>query len=438
MDRVAVGRAGVRVSAVAGLLIAGLLAAACTTPSAADSRVPGGSLWQRTVDRYLTQPLWENNDAYDATHYLMVPMHAAFELGNTDQEHEFIAFFQRFAEQGSLPTERLARLQFSYLLSQFVVLADETYQPGAVPASLLSTLYDEVRDVWIIEPGTIWSASPFPLGMQQRVAWILSKPQVSPSYYAAVTDYELFEFAIAADLAQHENLTAGRGSSSSLLPGILRSAHAVFRAEVVPTRGEGWLFQPGVWRDLPDYLYAGDTKKEANPPIATVSDIAWDSSHSMRFPLWLTSLEGAYAPGSGPGLYYHALLFELGHQFLNVVLGRPTATFPAYRLSNYMDGLNGLYRWRHSTQGPNDGYGPYEESGTLVLGWWGFLRTPAVCNMYAALSRDFPLPQNVVDVYVGPNTTRVRNPLVRLPDSLSNGFSELIVDQAAAVCRDAR
>lgn len=35
-------------------------------------------LWERTISKMLKDPLWGERDAYDAGHYLMVPMHYAF------------------------------------------------------------------------------------------------------------------------------------------------------------------------------------------------------------------------------------------------------------------------------------------------------------------------------------------------------------------------
>jgi hypothetical protein len=37
----------------------------------------------------------------------------------------------------------------------------------------------------------------------------------------------------------------------------------------------------------------------------------------------------------------------------------------------------------------------------------------------------------VLDVYVGPNTTRARHELVRLPDAFENGFAELLASLAS-------
>lgn len=56
------------------------------------------SLYDTTVGVLLTQDLWTERDTYDAAHYLMIPMHYAFQSGNAQYIHAFGVFFDRFAE----------------------------------------------------------------------------------------------------------------------------------------------------------------------------------------------------------------------------------------------------------------------------------------------------------------------------------------------------
>jgi hypothetical protein len=96
-----------------------------------------------------------------------------------------------------------------------------------------------------------------------------------------------------------------------------------------------------------------------------------------------------------------------------------------------MDGWNGVYRWGYVTQGENNGYGPYELSGMFLYGWWSLLGSERVADVHAAQVSRFPLPDHVLDVYVGPNTTRTRHPLMRHPQFFTNGFAQLIMTLAA-------
>ncbi len=158
-------------------------------------------------------------------------------------------------------------------------------------------------------------------------------------------------------------------------------------------------------------------------------DIAADSSHSMRFPLWLKSLAEAYAEGSLEKMYYKKLIKGLAKQFLYRVLVFPTDEFAGYRTNNFMDGRNGVYRWGYVTQGPANGYGPYELSGSFLLGWWFFLDNYEIRNIYKEMSQYFPLKPEIIPVYIGPGTSRERNKYITY--AYFNGFIELIVRLAS-------
>ena len=100
-----------------------------------------------------------------------------------------------------------------------------------------------------------------------------------------------------------------------------------------------------------------------------------------------------------------------------------------------MDGGNGVYRWGYVTQGEGNGYGPFQLSGAFNFGWWSFLENDQVTALYQAQAAQFPLSDWALDLYVGPNTTRDRHPLVLLPDSYTNGRFLLTVNLAAHLYR---
>lgn len=54
------------------------------------------TLYAQTVSQLLTQDLWTSRDMYDASHYLMVPMHYAFSSGNDEKMAEFHQFSRAF------------------------------------------------------------------------------------------------------------------------------------------------------------------------------------------------------------------------------------------------------------------------------------------------------------------------------------------------------
>lgn len=397
------------------------------------------TIWERTVRPYLADPLWADRDAYDAGHYLMVPLHAAFYLDRPAWQDQFANYAHRFVSTGydelSEPPNRETRLQHMYVLSRFAVLAASFDRQGMIPTGLLDLLYDEVHSKWALEPAWQWARDPFPGGMRERLHWKLDTPRPEHSFWRAIIDEEFPLFAIASDLLAYERLTGFRHQHSSVMVEIAAMTSRVFDQEAVWASDGTWVFQPGVWTDHVDYAYAGRSVKSRSLEPAPVEGIAPDTSHSHRYPLWLYSYQVGSPSGGDQFLNFRR---GLSRQFFMRVAVPPSEAFPAYRTTNYMDGRNGLYRWEYATQGPDNGYGPYEVSGTMLLGWWIFLGTEPACEMYAQLSDSFPLPQDVLRTYVGPNTSRDRHPLVADPASYTNGFRELIVRLAAQLCDEPR
>jgi hypothetical protein len=116
-------------------------------------------LWSVTVEPYLTSSLWTDDEAYDAGHYLMVPLYAAFRLRNANWQHAFADQFERFATQWLPGTttsrNRLNRLQYYYLAAEFLTLAGPS-RVGLVPDRLPLLLQSEVREMWDQAPSPQW------------------------------------------------------------------------------------------------------------------------------------------------------------------------------------------------------------------------------------------------------------------------------------------
>ena len=141
--------------------------------------------------------------------------------------------------------------------------------------------------------------------------------------------------------------------------------------------------------------------------------------------MWLRSFIEAFPPLSPDRLYYEELLSGLEIQFMEKVIVAPDSTFGAYRTNNFMDGRNGVYRYSYYTAGTGKGYGPYAISAGLYYGWWTFLNTDRVREVYNWMQDRYPLSPSIVTAYVGPNTSRVRHPLETLPDAFANGLREI-------------
>jgi hypothetical protein len=396
-------------------------------PSKVSPRQSDSQLWNATISPYLSGELWQQRDAYDAGFHLMVPLHAAFRMRQEKWQREFAGHAQRLVQnRHELPKGQLDRLQYLYVWSRFVVLAAQSNQEHLIPPLLIDVLYKEIYRAWQVEPAWQWAREPFAGGIRERLQWKLQTQRVDRSYYRAIIDEELFVMAIAADLRAYERLTGRRHSTSPVIIDILIAAYKAFRQESSFPKDGGWIWQVGVWSQHPDYAYAGRKRIVPGMEPSSVPGIAMDSSHSTRFPLWLTSLACAYDSSTPERRFYEYTRARLNKQFLSKVLVRPTVQFPAYRTTNFMDGSNGVYRWNYKTGGGNDGYDAYELSGTLCVGWWCFLGSKEAYSIYKDQSHSFPLSATVISTYIGPNTTRARHPLVTLPAQYYNGFSELL------------
>lgn len=151
------------------------------------------------------------------------------------------------------------------------------------------------------------------------------------------------------------------------------------------------------------------------PEFPGIAAIFLDGHYSFladSSPDWVTRISG--------------LQTGLANQLVNYVLVDPSEEFTSVRLNNFMDGRNGVYRWNYPTQGQGKGYGPYELTGSFLLGWWGFLEDPRIGEVYRQLSDEFPLSEPVLGLYIGPGTTRDRHPLVKDPAPYTNGYFRLI------------
>jgi hypothetical protein len=389
-------------------LIATLPAAATTpvqVPAQTAAKAPDADhqLWTATIEPIFPRPVTTSAQAYYSGEVLLVPVHAAFSRNDPEWEKEFADYFKQFMQAPDQITDvELSRLQFLYLASQFVVLAQKSHHAELIPSRLPDLLFSEIQTAWLEKPAGQWE-HPFFKGIRERTLWKLNTHNVAKSYFRGIMDDDFFVFAIAADLRNYGGTPEQQQTWRDPLNDILGIAHRVYAQEITPTSVGGWVLQPGVWTDHPDFQYAGNDRAEPGIRPKPVRDITLDSSHSARFPLWLISMRDAYGPGSEAYEFYDNLRFSLAKQFFAKVLVPPASDSPCYRLNNYMDGRNGPYRWGYAEFGPNSGYGPYQVSGALLIGTWVFLKTEETKSLYRNLARQYPWPAQCIALYYGPN-----------------------------------
>ena len=385
--------------------------------------------WKNTISVILGDNLWSEENAYDSGHYLMIPLHYAFKTKNKNKINEFDEFFQRFllkkSQEEFIKLETLNKLHFLYLTSQYLTLSKNPSQ------ELIRITQNQTEEIWE-QPAWQWKqcGSPPFNSMQERIDWKLKNKNVSVSYCRAIIDEELFTIAIAADIK-----TVLKTKCPKFVENILANSIEIFKKEVIfdDIKSEGWLFQPGVWSDGPSHIYSSYDAKLPNLTERKDPTQAWDTSHSHRFPLWLLSLEQAFsAKGEKTEIkFFKKLRQGLSDQFMKKVLIHPSQEFSNFRTNNYMDGENGLYRY--SMKRKNYGYGPYELSGTILIGWWTFLPNKSIKDVYHYISSRFPLSQEEIDLYLDLNTIRDRNPLIDGISSYKNGLMQLISNLASRI-----
>jgi len=221
------------------------------------------------------------------------------------------------------------------------------------------------------------------------------------SYVGTFTDFDTYLLAIAADLSTYRRLR--HQPVDPALDEMADVAYRMHQKAIVYTTDGGWLFQPGGWDDHPDYRYIGYDEKKAGLAPRPGRHVVSDASHFTRFPLWLLSHRLA-AHDSARARYYAHLEAGLCTQFFEHVVVPPSSSSRVYRFNNFMDGRNGLYRLNYLNRGSVWGYGPYQLSSTVLIGWWGFLGTPAAAHLYDSLRDQFPYSKAEEALYLGPVT----------------------------------
>jgi len=388
-------------------------------------------LWTTYISPMLAKPIPSNsNDSYYAGEELMVPLHAAFKRRDAAWEQEFSDHFRRLVHsRSSLTDVILSRLEYLYLASRFLVLAKNAGRSDLIPGGLDDMLFSEIRDIWYQTPAPQYAHPPFK-GMKALVLFKLDHRDLGKSYYRAIKDEELVIASIAADLRAYYGFQRAAGEST--LNDILSVTERICRQEVVHTSGGGWVFQPGARTDHPDFQYAGNPRIQAGLRPAPVQGIGSDSSHFSKWPLFLQSLTDAYPEGSSQNRLYSDLEAGLNRQFFGKVLVAPSGDSSCYRTKNFMDGSNGVYRWGYGSLGPNNGYGPYQNSAALVMGWWSFLGTEESRSLFRKLADQYPWPEQCVDLYLGPSHGGIQRPKSELsPDTSTMKLKYLFVRLAS-------
>lgn len=387
------------------------------------------SLYDTTVGVLLTQDLWTERDTYDAAHYLMVPMHYAFQSGNAQYIHAFGAFFDRFAEDitgedsyGFLEYGLMTILQFYYFVTQFISLCAQYGYEDLVPVKLIPVITEKVSQFYYEVPGN-WNCEPT---RQEHFKQVLAGKEYPRSYYSSIDDFDLFFLSILCDLNVYHRVIGAEVTELEETAADL--AYALMASPLLNEETErgGWIFQRGVWWDYPDYAYAGHQTITANMEPQPREDIVEDSSHSMRLASCVMSWRNAQPTHERYNLL-EKRREQLATQFSEVVCKKVDGYWLA---STFMDGTCGVYRYSYNTEGV--GYSGYENSAHILIGWWSLLEDARIQKIYAETLNLFPLGESRdSNPYFDFATVRDQNPYFDADTGYELGMYECMVLCAA-------
>jgi len=385
-------------------------------------------LWEQNVEGLLLESLWLQRDKYDSSSILMMPMIWVFKTEDVNKIKEISEFFSQVNTyyHETLTESRISNTQFQYFISQYLILKYKYNGLNDTELELLDKVQQWTVSFWN-DPAWLWGREPFD-SMNERINWKLAELNPEHSYDRAIFDEELFLLATAANLQQIDSITLTEKqeySFSQIKEIIWLMLSQEIKLSLDTSSSNHFNFQKGVWTEYRDYAYAGQSEIIDGMSKAKIHDIATDSSHMHRWPVWLKSFKQMFLHDENKLQLIMKLEMALALQFNNYVYVKSDNIFPAPRMNNFFDGRNGVYRYLYETQG-DSGYGPYQLSGTLAVGWYGaLLSADSFAKDILKMLNQGQLPAHVISTYVGPNTTRDKHPLFKWPDYFNNGLAEL-------------
>ena len=386
--------------------------------------------YDRTVKVLLGEDLWTARDMYDASHYLMIPMHYAFRARDEETIALFADFFARFTQDitgddryGFQKYAFLHRLQFLYFSSQFMCLCAASGRPDLIPDALSAVAYD-CAETYLLHTVANWNTENT---VMEHLQQMLAGKQYPYSYYSITEDLDGFALAILCDLNCLAKLLGGHPEELTVTAEQL--VYEIYTSPLLnqETDRGGWLLQVGGWSEHPDFAYAGNSEITPDIQPKIRDDIPWDSSHFSRWPLYLRSYMSAQSD------HAHWDLFalrrrQLANQLVNYVLKNVNGHWLA---TTFMDGTNGVYRYSYNTGGV--GMEGYSLSGTLLLGWWSQLEDARITSVYQDIYNAFPMRGDRSNPYFDYATKREQNQFFDMDTAFETGMFECIVACASKV-----
>lgn len=394
-----------------------VLAAALPQPSASASSPALGpnestrdaQLYAQHVQPLLRSASWNEALGYATAYFTMVPIATAFVRGNAKAQSDWIQYIKNLHQSildpntptnSALAKGELNRWQYLYAMTTIACVATHTGSGNALPKDFLSWVEQDLHEVFTQRPAIHWDHPTFQ-GFFNNIEYKLNLGPPARSYYRAILDTDLLMLGSAANVAYLARQGILEPKQNASIQRALDLARRIFTQEVSSQEGHPWLFQPGAWRDHPDYAYSGHPTLMPNLSPALYQGGAWDTSHATRLAPILWSLQLA-ARDEAELAFYQDQRTRFNAEFQRHVLIPPSNNDPYWRTTNFIDGWNGLYRYRRlpAVYGVDAGYGPYQLSGTLMMGWWAFLPGGAGRDLYLRMAEGHPLPEAAIRTYL--------------------------------------
>lgn len=238
----------------------------------------------------------------------------------------------------------------------------------------------------------------------------VATPALAKSYKGAITAKELLVLLGACNLedsdlsSREQKATLAQMCEQGLM---LLKLGIEFDSEV-----NEWTWQPGVMRDHPDFIYAGNQNVAPKLNPAPVPGISLDSSHFYsKWPLFLVSAQESRPSNE---FLQRARMGLVENLFKRVVDGKPESGQCVIRYRTFTDGTNGVFRWNYRNRGSKYGEGAYQQSAAPFYSSLAVLDDPRISNHYEDIFACYPYPRSIRATYFGHRNPQVFKLLVDL------------------------
>lgn len=353
-------------------------------------------IWTRRVGDMLTPESWTTSYAYNAATYFSLPLdHAYGDLGSDDLRADFRTHFQSFAEAGfDDGVGWLAKGQYLTFLMRFV-LHEEALNDGAtaLTAALIDQVVGHVTHEWLETTDHDWAEETW-TGRQEGIEGKLG------SGGRRITDGDMFLLSLGASLSIRD-VSLG-GTASPIMKDMTGTALRVLETFGSYDENGYWNFSSGNLTTHQDYRLAHWSGSGPIPMADDTDTAAWDTSHASRWPHWLTMLERGAEDLGLDNTIVSAARAGLTTVFVDAVLQEDGEDSGRWLTTNFIDGDNGPFRWGYQSYGTDNGYAPYQLSGTFLLGHWSTLDDNGIDEAYGDLLGLNGFSPDLLDSFIGP------------------------------------